>query len=88
MKWGDGEMKQVDKFQPMALITALRQHMKDVRENEKLEPVQKEHIVLGLAWAIVEIQQQATAKDRYTPEETGYPGIDVATERHLMEHNG
>jgi hypothetical protein len=87
MKWGDGEMEHVDKFQPMGLITALRQHMKDVRENEKLEPVQKEHIALGLAWAITEIQQQATAKDRFTPEETGYPGIDAATVQHLMQCN-
>lgn len=55
----------VDNFQPMSLILALRKYMKDVRENVKLEPVQKEYIALGLAWAICEIKQQATAKDRF-----------------------
>ena len=80
---------QVDKFQPLALISALRQKIKEVRDNERLESVQKAHMVLGLAWAICETQKQATAKDRYTStEDTGYPGIDKATERHLMEYNG
>lgn len=82
------EREQVDKFQPLALVRKLEQYKKDVRENERLEPVQKEYIALGLTWAIAEIMAQATAKDRYTPEDTGYPGIDKATEQHLMEHNG
>lgn len=62
----ENETERVDKFQPMALIATLRQRMQEVRRNEKLEPVQKEHIALGLAWAIAEIKQQAMAKDRYT----------------------
>lgn len=78
-----------DKFQPMSLIKQLRRYIKEVTDNPTTDERMKEGIRLGLAWAIAEILEQATAKDRYTPtEDTGYPGMDKATEQHLMEHNG
>ena len=62
------ETEQVDNFQPITLIHALRLKMKEVKENKALSNAIKEGIRLGLAWSIVEIQEQATAVDRFTPK--------------------
>lgn len=61
-----GVKEETDKFQPMSLIKALRMYMRETSANETLADKTKEGIRLGLAWAIAEIKEQATAKDRFT----------------------
>ena len=61
-----GVKEQTDRFQPMSLVKALRRYMKETHSNTLLDEKTIEGIRLGLAWAIAEIMEQATAKDRFT----------------------
>jgi len=57
-----------DNFQPMALIQALKGMMKETRGDGTSVGKFEEGVEMGLAWAIVEIERQATAKDRFKPQ--------------------
>ena len=67
-------IERTDKFQPMSLVKALREKMKEVSDNITIDKTMKDGIHLGLTWAISEITRQATARDRFT---MWCPGICV-----------